>query len=78
VNPDNSLLSTDVLNVNTPHYRELLAHGFPVRQQIAVPVKGNFFLRIGVHDAASDHIGAIEIPVDQVHSGVFGEGLQRP
>jgi len=74
----NSLMSTVVLDVSDPHYRELLASGLPVRQQIAVPVKGNFFLRIGVHDAASDHIGALEIPVDEVRPGVFGQGLQKP
>ncbi len=74
----NSLISTVALDVSCPNYSKLLASGVPVRQQIAVPVKGNFFLRIGVHDAASDHIGALEIPVDEVHPGVFGQGLQKP
>jgi hypothetical protein len=74
----NSLISTVVLDVSDPHYRKLLASGLPVRQQSAVPVKGSFFLRVGVHDAASDHIGALEIPVDEVHPGVFGQGLQNP
>ena len=73
----NSLISTVVLDVSDPNYRKLLASGLPVRQQIAVPVQGNFFLRVGVHDAASDHIGALEIPVDEVHPGVFGQGLQK-
>jgi hypothetical protein len=40
-------------------------------------VKGNYFLRVGVHDVASDRIGALEIPVDEVHAGVAGQGLQR-
>jgi VWFA-related protein len=74
----NAIVSTASLDVSVPHYRQLLASGLPVRQQIAVPVKGNFFLRVGVHDAASDHIGALEIPVDEIHPGVFGQGLQRP
>jgi VWFA-related protein len=73
----NSLLSTAVLNVSDAHYRQMLAGGFPVRQEIAVPVKGNYFLRVGVHDVASDHIGALEFPVDEVHPGVFGQGLAR-
>ncbi len=73
----NSLISTAVLNVSDAHYRKMLAGGFPVRQEIAVPVKGNYFLRVGVHDVASDHIGALEIPVDAVHPGVFGQGLAR-
>jgi VWFA-related protein len=73
----NSLISTAVLNVSDAHYRQMLAGGFPVRQEIAVPVKGNYFLRVGVHDVASDHIGALEIPVDEVQPGVFGQGLTR-
>jgi hypothetical protein len=32
---------------------------------------------VGVHDVASDHIGAVEIPVDEVHAGVAGQGMQR-
>jgi VWFA-related protein len=72
----NSQLTTAALNLNEEHYRRILASGLPVKQQIAVPVKGNFFLRVGVHDAVSDHIGAIEIPVDQVRPGVAGQGLQ--
>ncbi|MGD0630945.1 MAG: VWA domain-containing protein [Terracidiphilus sp.] len=73
----NSLLTTAVLNVSDAHYRKMLLSGMPVRQEIAVPVKGNYFLRVGVHDVASDHIGALEIPVDEVHPGVFGQGLAR-
>jgi hypothetical protein len=53
----------------------MMQSGLPVKQQIAIPVKGNYFLRVGVHDVASDHIGAIEIPVDEVHTGVVGQGL---
>jgi hypothetical protein len=74
----NSQLTTAVLNVNEAHYRRLLASGLPASQQIAVPVKGNYFLRVGVHDVASDHIGAIEIPVDQVRPGVTAQGMLRP
>jgi len=73
----NSLISTTVMNLTDARYRQMLATGLPARQQIAVPVKGNYFLRVGVHDVASDHIGALEIPVDEVHPGVFGQGLAR-
>jgi hypothetical protein len=74
----NALISTAVLDIGNQRYPKLLVSGLPVRQQIAVPLKGNFFLRVGVHDAAGDHIGALEIPVDEVHPGVFGQGLQNP
>jgi len=74
----NSLLTTAVLNVTDAHYRQMLASGLGVQQQIAVPVKGNYFLRIGVHDVASDHIGGLEIPVEEVHENVATLGSQRP
>jgi VWFA-related protein len=74
----NSLLTTAVLNVSDAHYRQMLASGLGVQQQIAIPVKGNYFLRIGVHDAASDHIGGLEIPVEEVRDNVAGQGIQRP
>jgi VWFA-related protein len=73
----NSLISTAVLNVSEAHYLKILQSGLVARQEIAVPVKGNYFLRVGVHDVASDHIGAVEIPVDEVHAGVAGQGMQR-
>jgi VWFA-related protein len=73
--PVNALRSTAELNVSESTYRSLLRNGLPMRQEIAVPVKGNFFLRLGVHDEASDRIGALEIPVDQIRRGVAGRGL---
>jgi len=30
---------------------------------------------VGVHDIISDHIGALEIPVDQIRLGIAGQGL---
>jgi hypothetical protein len=33
---------------------------------IQVPAKGDFFLRLGVLDAASDHAGALEVPVGRI------------
>lgn len=73
--PVNSLLSTAQLDVDEATWHALLHGGLRIRQQIAIPVKGNYFLRLGVHDQASDHIGALEIPVDQIKLGVAGKGL---
>jgi VWFA-related protein len=36
------------------------------RQEISVPVKGNYFLRVGVHDLLTNHVGAVELPVSAV------------
>jgi VWFA-related protein len=33
---------------------------------IQVPTKGNYFLRLGVRDTATDRVGALEIPVDRI------------
>jgi hypothetical protein len=40
--------------------------GFPFRQEVSVPVKGDFSLRIGVHDLRTNRIGATEISVGSV------------
>ena len=33
---------------------------------IQVPAKGSYFLRLGVHDTATDRVGALEIPIDRI------------
>jgi len=35
-------------------------------QQISVPAKGEYYLRLGMRDIASDHVGAVELPVAMV------------
>jgi hypothetical protein len=74
----NSQLSTASLDLNDATYRQMMQSGFPAKAQIAVPAKGNFFLRVGIHDVGGDQIGAIEIPVDQVKLGLGGAGAQTP
>jgi len=43
-------------------------------QWIEVPEKGNYFLRLGVHDTGSHLVGTLEIPVDTIRLGVIGPG----
>ena len=31
-----------------------------------IPAKGNYFLRLGVRDIATDKVGAIEIPIERI------------
>jgi VWFA-related protein len=62
----NSIIETAQLNVSADRYRELLVTGLQMREEIAIPAKGNFFLRLGVHDKEGDQVGALEIPVDQI------------
>ncbi|MGB3628539.1 MAG: hypothetical protein WBA18_03520, partial [Terracidiphilus sp.] len=54
------------LDVSPDQYREMLVSGLRIKEQVAVPVKGNFFLRLGVHDETGDQVGALEVPVDQI------------
>jgi VWFA-related protein len=45
---------------------ELSDRYFGCVQQISVPVKGEYFLRIGVRDSSNDRVGALELPVAAV------------
>jgi hypothetical protein len=47
-------------------YTALLQAGFRFHQEISVPAKGEYFLRIGVHDETSNKVGAVELPVAAV------------
>jgi hypothetical protein len=40
--------------------------GFQFVQEISVPVKGEYYLRVGIHDLATDRVGAIELPISAV------------
>jgi VWFA-related protein len=46
--------------------RELYQHGMVQHEEVSVPAKGEYFLRVAVHDLHRDHYGAIEIPTAQV------------
>lgn len=41
---------------------------FQYRQDISVPAKGEYYLRLGIHDVASDRVGAVELPIAAVSS----------
>jgi VWFA-related protein len=47
-------------------YLQILHTGIPYHEEISVPVKGTYFIRIGLHDLATNHIGALEVPVDSI------------
>ena len=68
----NTLEKTAFLDLDEAGYRRLLAEGMALTEKIAVPAKGNYFLRLGVRDVDGDHMGALEIPVDQVKLGLAG------
>ena len=49
-------------------YMNFLHHPLSYNQDISVPRKGDYFLRIAVHDLNSDRVGAVEVPVDSVRN----------
>jgi VWFA-related protein len=73
----NSIISTVPLELNNAAYRKLMQMGVGLRQTIAVPEKGNFFFRLGVHDTVGDRSGAMEVPVDNVQLGIAGIGAAQ-
>jgi len=67
----NSMSNTLNADLETATYTKVLKHGLQLSQLISVPQdpkhKGEYYLRIAVHDRAGDRVGAIEIPIVAVH-----------
>ncbi len=42
--------------------------GLVLHQQISVPVKGEYTLRVALHDMQGDRVGAVEVPISSVRS----------
>jgi VWFA-related protein len=53
-------------NLPTDKYLAILKQGLYVKQELDAPAKGQYYLRIGMHDPTSDHVGAVEIPLSAV------------
>jgi VWFA-related protein len=51
---------------NQTAIQQVLKEGVRYQQQIAVPAKGEYYLRMGVHDIIGDKVGTIEIPVASI------------
>ncbi len=73
----NSISTTSKFDVPPASLALVMKGGVSTRQTIAVPAKGNYFFRFGVHDALADHSGVREVPVDNVQMGVVGP-MQQP
>jgi hypothetical protein len=46
--------------------RKALAQGLIYHQEVSAPAKGEYFLRIGVHELHADHYGAVEVATSAV------------
>jgi hypothetical protein len=64
---DGKLLNEATVNaigdIPDARYQNVMTNGVQFKQEISVPLKGDYFLRIGVEDLATTHIGVVEIPV---------------
>ncbi len=61
-----SAKSTVEMNLKPETYRRALATGVEMPVQIAVPEKGAYFLRLGVHDTMDDRGGALEVSTGDI------------
>jgi VWFA-related protein len=50
--------------------KRFVQHGIQAHQEISVPAKGVYFLRIAVHDRNRDRYGAVEVSTSQVRDAV--------
>jgi VWFA-related protein len=67
----NSKSTEAQIDVDEAAYQQILQRGrLGIDQTIAIPVKGNYFLRMGVDDVAGNKVGALEVPVDQIQLGL--------
>jgi hypothetical protein len=62
----NSRITTSQIDVDHASYDRMIQSGFGTVSTIAILVKGNYFLRVGIHDLTGDKVGTLEVPVDQI------------
>lgn len=62
----NSLITTIPMVLRTDDYLQVINKGLGASQTIAIPTHGDYFIRLGVHDVNSGHIGALEIPAESI------------
>jgi hypothetical protein len=67
----NSRLTTINMDIDDAQYQDILEHGLTEHHEIAIPAKGNYFLRLGLHDTVNDRIGSLEVAVDRVKPEVI-------
>jgi VWFA-related protein len=72
----NSRLTTINMDIDDAQYQDILEHGLTEHHEIAIPAKGNYFLRLGLHDTVYDQIGSLEVAVDRVKPEVINAMAQ--
>jgi VWFA-related protein len=57
---------TMTVNLTEAQFQDFLKRGVRMQEVIDAPAKGEFYLRIGVHDLTSDRVGGVEVPLTSV------------
>ena len=65
----NSIITTVEMNLNDANYAKAMAGGIELLAQVAVPEKGAYFLKTGVHDKVTGKSGALEFSTTDVKIG---------
>lgn len=66
--PVNATFKDVRIDIPSDQYVEALEKGAMTQLSIDVPVKGEYFLRMGVQDLTNNRVGALETPVAALHS----------
>jgi VWFA-related protein len=67
----NSKRTQVTVDLDHATYQRIIGSGrIGFDQTISIPVKGNYFLRMGVHDIPGNKVGALEVSVDQIQLGL--------
>ena len=74
----NTLSKTAVANMDTAHRTATLKGGMHFHQEISVPAKGLYWLRIGIHDRTSDRLGSVEVPIESVQRAALAAAKPAP
>ncbi|MGD0445255.1 MAG: VWA domain-containing protein [Edaphobacter sp.] len=53
-------------NITAAKKATMLKSGMQFHQEISIPIKGDFYLRAGIHDRIGDAMGAVEMDVNDV------------
>jgi hypothetical protein len=75
----NSVAYTAHIEVRPEDLAGLDASGVSADQTIAIPIDGNnYFLRVGVNEVSSGHLGALEVPAEWIKAVPTLTGVEAP
>ncbi len=62
----NSIGNSIITSVTPAEYAQFRQTGIPFHQEVSVPAKGEYYLRIAIHDVEANLVGAVELPIASV------------